>query len=237
MKRMNQGHAVGVGWEDFGDSMKKPIIAPSLFGARSSNYGQAIADVEQAGAQYLHIDIMDGHFVPNLSFGPNIVAGVRDLSSLYFDVHLMIENPERYALSFIQAGADCITIHGEARGDIDAVIQICNENGAGFGLALKPMTALDEFKQYYTRCKILLIMSIEPGFGGLKFMPDAIERIAQARQIREETGAEFKISVDGGINPTTASLCVSAGVDILVAGSAVFNSDDPAKVISQLMGV
>ena len=214
----------------------KPIIAPSLLAAESSNYGHAITRVERAGAQYLHIDVMDGHFVPNLSFGPNIVAGIRGMSSLFFDVHLMIDNPERFAFPFIQAGADCITVHAEAPGDIESALQICKENNVGFGIALKPNTPLCAFKRYYPECAILLIMSIEPGFGGQKFMPAAIERIAQAKLIREELGAQYKISVDGGVNPETAALCVAAGADILVAGSAVFNSDDPATAVSRLMG-
>lgn len=213
-----------------------PIIAPSLFAAQSNNFGQSVSRVEQAGARYLHIDVMDGHFVPNLSFGPNIVAGIRSGSNLYFDVHLMINHPERYALPFIQAGADCITVHAEAQGDIDETLRICREQNVGFGIALKPQTPLEKFERYYPMCKILLIMSIEPGFGGQKFMTVALERIKHARQIREEMGAEFKISVDGGVNHETAASCVSAGADILVAGSAVFNSDDPEDVITRLMG-
>jgi len=217
--------------------MKKIIIAPSLLAADSSRFGQAIARVEQAGAGYLHIDIMDGHFVPNLSFGPNIVAGIRGGSSLYFDVHLMIEYPQLYAQAFIDAGADCITVHSEAPGDIESVISICAENSVGFGISVKPLTSLEAFRRYCAQCEMLLIMSVEPGFGGQKFMPCALDKIAQAKKLREETGTNFKIAVDGGINPETASLCVAAGVDILVAGSAVFNSEDPVDAIGQLMGI
>ena len=219
------------------EKMKKPIIAPSLLAADSSHFGQAIARVEQAGAKYLHIDIMDGHFVPNLSFGPNIVAGIRGESSLYFDVHLMIEYPERYTQAFIDAGADCITVHSEAPGDIESVIGICAENSVGFGISVKPLTSLEAFERYCAQCKMLLIMSVEPRFGGQKFMPCALEKITQAKQLREKNGTDFKISVDGGINLETASLCVAAGVDILVAGSAVFSSDDPTDAINQLMGI
>ena len=216
--------------------MKKPIIAPSLLAAPSDNFGGAIARVEQAGAEYLHIDIMDGHFVPNLSFGPGIVKGIRAGSSLYFDVHLMVTNPEKYALPFIEAGADCITVHAEAPGNIESVMQICDEKGIDFGISLKPNTSVDEFAHYFSKCEILLIMSVEPGFGGQRFMPKALERISHAKFIREKLGAKYKISVDGGINAETAALCVTAGVDILVAGSTIFESDNPALAISQLIG-
>jgi ribulose-phosphate 3-epimerase len=217
--------------------MNEIIIAPSLLAAQSDRYGDAIKKVEKAGAQYLHIDVMDGHFVPNLSFGPNIVSGIRAGSSLYFDVHLMITNPEKYALQFIQAGANCITVHAEAPGDIECVINLCNENNIDFGLSLKPGTCLDSCKHYFAKCKILLIMSVEPGFGGQNFMPEALNRIKYAKQLRNELNAEYKISVDGGIDSETSVLCIEAGVDILVAGTAIFNSDNPSMVIKKLMGV
>jgi len=148
----------------------------------------------------------------------------------------MIENPERYALPFIDAGADCLTIHPEAKGDVDEVLRICKERCVDFGLALKPNTPLDKYKVYYPECEILLIMSIEPGFGGQAFMPVAVERIRQAKQMREEMGARYKISVDGGINPETGAACAAAGANILVAGSAVFLSDDSAALVLQLKG-
>jgi ribulose-phosphate 3-epimerase len=174
--------------------------------------------------------------VPNLSFGPDIVAGLRKYSALYFDVHLMIENPEKFALPFIKAGADCVTVHPEAKGDIDEALHICNENKVAFGMALKPNTDLTKFSNYYDECEILLIMSIEPGFGGQAFMPAALERISFAKRLRRERDLRYKISVDGGINPFTGALCAEAGADILVAGSAIFLSDDPAAQIQLLKG-
>jgi len=216
--------------------MRELIIAPSLFAAAPDNFGAAVTNAERWGAKYLHIDIMDGHFVPNLSFGPDIVAGLRKKSGLYFDVHLMIENPEIYAPQFIKAGADCLTVHPEAKGDMDKILRLCKEYNIGFGIALKPHTPLDEFEAYYKDCDLLLIMSIEPGFGGQTFMPIAPPRISQAKEIRREKGYRYKISVDGGINQETGASCKKAGADVLVAGSAIFLSDDPGALISRLKG-
>lgn len=214
-----------------------PIISPSLLAADARNYSQAIACVEQAGAKYLHIDVMDGHFVPNLSFGPNIVSAIRPCSGMFFDVHLMVQYPLQFAAAFMDAGADGITVHPEADADIDALLSLCRLRGAQFGLALKPETLLETVEHYLPQCDILLIMSIQPGFGGQKFMPAALERISAGRELRAKLGARYKISVDGGINPETGAQCLAAGADILVAGSAIFGNDDPAGVIAALKGV
>jgi len=217
--------------------MKKTIVAPGLLAAKVSDLGSAIARVEQAGAQYLHIDVMDGHFAPNFSFGPNIVEGLRGMSKMFFDVHLIIDNPELFTPMFIKAGADCITVHAEAKGDIEEVRKICRESGKGFGVSVNPNTPVEDFEHLYSDCDLLLIMSIEPGYGGQKFFPASLDKIAKAKEIRERLGASYLISVDGGVTLENAVQCVAAGADVLVAGGAVFNAEDPDAVITEIMNM
>lgn len=210
------------------------ILAPSLFAADSSRYGDEILRVEQSGVEYLHIDVMDGHFVPNLSFGPNIIKGIRGKSQLYFDTHLMIENPQKYLQAFIDAGSDSITVHFEATEDLDSIRDICAENKVGFGVALRPQTPVELIKPFAKYLNILLIMSINPGFGGQMFMEESLKRIARACELREECRADYLVSVDGGINSDTARKCAGAGADILVAGTSIFGADDAALAIRSL---
>lgn len=218
------------------EKRKSTIISPSLLAAGACNFSAAIACVEQAGAEYLHIDVMDGHFVPNLSFGPNIVAGIRACSNMFFDVHLMTEHPLKFTEAFIEAGADGITIHPEAADDVAEVLSVCKERGVKFGLALKPETSLESVERCLPECDILLIMGIQPGFGGQKFIPATLQRIKIAGEIRTKLNAHYCIGIDGGVNIKTGAKCVSAGADILVAGSAVFGNENPAAVIAALKG-
>ena len=209
-------------------------IAPSLLAADASCYREALMEIERAGAEALHIDVMDGHFVPNLSFGPHIVAALRPVTKLFFDVHLMIEHPARYAKAFIDAGADAITIHAECADAWEDAYDICQSANVGFGLALCPATPVAVVRDWLPRLSILLIMSIQPGFGGQRFQEEALERIAEARALRDAARADCIISVDGGVNADNAGACIKAGAGMLVAGSAVFGAKDRAAAIESL---
>lgn len=212
------------------------ILSPSLFAADAGRLNEEIAQVEQAGAEYLHIDVMDGMFVPNLSFGYNILSGIRKNSRLFFDVHLMVEQPERFLIPFIREGADGVTVHYEATQALDEIAKTCREQKVKFGIALCPKTPVSAIEPWAEVLDILLVMSIEPGFGGQPFMPEAVPRIAEARALRERKNAHFLISVDGGVNSNTAPLCREAGADILVAGSFVFQAEDRKAALELLRG-
>lgn len=209
--------------------MKKIMIAPSLLSADFSRLAEEIREVEKAGCEALHIDVMDGHFVPNITIGPVVVSAIRKVTKLPLDVHLMIDDPSRYLADFRKAGADWITIHVEAEKDAAGAIRAIKTLGAKAGLSLRPKTSVEELAPYLSELDLILVMSVEPGFGGQSFMPDQIEKIRALRP-------KFKglISIDGGIDPKTAPLALKAGVDILVAGSAIFGKPDRAKAIRDL---
>ncbi len=206
--------------------MKKILLAPSLLSADFGRLAEEIRDVEKAGCDAIHIDVMDGHFVPNLTIGPLVVSAIHRVTELPLDVHLMIDAPSRYISEFRKAGADWITIHVEAEKDIRGVLQAIRASGAKAGLSLRPKTPVETMLPYLPELDLVLVMSVEPGFGGQSFMPDMMEKVKVLR-------SKFQglISVDGGIGAGNASQALEAGADILVAGSSVFGKADRAKAI------
>jgi len=209
-------------------------IAPSILSADFARLGEQVALVEEAGAEVLHIDVMDGHFVPNITIGPLVVKALRPHSRMFFDVHLMIENPERYIEEFAKAGADNITVHLEATPHIHRAVQQIKSLGLKAGVSLNPATPLDGLKYILEDLDMVLIMSVNPGFGGQKFIPAVLPKIQVLRRHLEQMQSSCEIEVDGGINLDTAAAVVKAGADILVAGAAVFASPDPAQAVRQL---
>ena len=203
------------------------IISPSILAADFSMLGEVVRRADKAGADYFHFDVMDGCFVPNISFGPDILKAFCRASDLYKDVHLMVQDPSYYADVFMKAGADLITFHYEALEPqkILPLVQKIHDNGKKAGISIKPGTSTEVLKPYLNDFDLFLIMSVEPGFGGQSFHMEATEKIAQLRKMIQEAGSTALIEVDGGINQETAALCRQAGVDVLVAGSYVFKGD------------
>lgn len=201
------------------------IIAPSVLSMDYSKMLHQIQEIELSAAKWLHVDIMDGHFVPNLSFGPEIVAQLRKHSKLFFDVHIMVSHPEFFAPVFIDAGADLITFHIEASQDPKALIQAIKNKGRKVGLSLKPQTKLETIFPYLKDIDLVLVMSVEPGFGGQSFMEEALPRIESIKTELRRIESNALIEVDGGINAESAKLCLNAGVDVLVAGSYIFKGN------------
>lgn len=207
-------------------------VAPSILSADMANLGQQVKMVEDAGAGLLHIDIMDGHFVPNLSFGPTVVKSIRGLSKLVFDVHLMLTNPIDYIESFAKAGADIITFHVEAESDIDLCIEKIRSFGIKAGLVFNPDTDPKIYEKYFDKVDMILIMSVYPGFGGQKFIADVLSKV---KYIREKMGPDFDIEIDGGVSPANAAEIKQAGANVLVAGSAVFCAENPEEAIASII--
>ena len=209
-------------------------IAPSLLAADFANLEKEIEKVRQAGANSLHLDVMDGAFVPNISFGPPVIASIRKKTKLFFDVHLMIKNPQRYIENFVRAGADCITIHYESTSrPKDAILKI-KENDMKAGLAISPNTPYEVVLPYLNIVDMVLVMTVEPGFGGQALIPETLEKVRKLREYIDEHKIDVDIEVDGGINEKNAILAVEAGANILVAGSAIFGSKTPAQVIKKM---
>lgn len=210
-----------------------PIAAPSILSADFSRLGEALALVDPA-RDWVHCDVMDNHFVPNLTFGPLLVAAVRTLSAALVDVHLMIEEPARIVPAFRAAGADLITVHLEACADVDAALEAVRASGARVGLALKPGTPLAAAERHLDRLDLLLVMTVEPGFGGQAFMPAMLDKVGAAAAWRVAHGARYLIEVDGGIGPGTAPRARTAGADVFVAGNSVYGQGDPGAALEGL---
>ncbi|MFS0782351.1 ribulose-phosphate 3-epimerase [Bacillus sp. 1P06AnD] len=211
-------------------------IAPSILSADFSKLGEEIKDVERGGADYIHVDVMDGHFVPNITIGPLIVEAVRPVTKLPLDVHLMIENPDAYIEAFANAGADYITVHVEACTHLHRTISLIKSFGVKAGVVLNPATPVAMIQHVIQDLDMVLLMSVNPGFGGQSFIPEVLTKIKQVKQMADERNPGLEIEVDGGVNADTAKLCVEAGANVLVAGSAIYNKEDRKQAIEAIRG-
>ncbi len=211
-------------------------IAPSILSADFARLGEEIKDVEKGGADYIHVDVMDGHFVPNITIGPLIVEAVRPITSLTLDVHLMIEQPDRYIPEFAKAGADIITVHVEACPHLHRTIQLIRSFGIKAGVVLNPHTPVSAIQHVLEDIDMVLLMTVNPGFGGQSFIHAVLPKIQEVSRMVRERGLQVDIEVDGGVNAETARLCVEAGANVLVAGSAIYNEKDRAQAIRVIRG-
>jgi len=211
--------------------MSKIIVSPSILSADFANLERDIKRVEEAGADWLHVDVMDGHFVPNITIGVPVVKSIKKIANIPLDVHLMIENPEKYVEPFAKAGADILTFHYEAVKDIKSIIDLIKSFGMKAGMSIKPKTNPQEILQYLSDLDLLLVMTVEPGFGGQSFMSDCAEKLPI---IKENAHEKLIIQVDGGINAETARICTLKGANSLVAGNYIYNSENIQKAIESL---
>lgn len=211
-----------------------PILAPSILAADYTKLGEQIEECTDSGIRWIHCDIMDGHFVPNISFGPGIVQAARRVSDVYLDVHLMIEEPDKYIESFVDAGADHITVHQEVCPHLHRTIQNIHQHGLTAGVALNPATSMQTIEPIIQDVDMVLAMSVNPGYGGQSFIESTYNRLQQLRAMRDEHGAGYLIEVDGGVNLETIQRVTKSGADVLVAGSAVFKAKNIPKRIEEL---
>jgi ribulose-phosphate 3-epimerase len=207
------------------------LIAPSILSADFSKLGKEILDVEKAGADWIHIDVMDGHFVPNITIGPLVVDAVRKVTDLTLDVHLMIENPEKYIQAFVDAGADLVTVQVETCVHLNRVIQMIHQAGVKAGAVLNPSTPLTTIEWELDNLELVMLMGVNPGFGGQKFIPSTLDKVKALKKIIKARGLETLIEMDGGVSKNTIKEIADAGVDVLVSGSAIFGTDDYAETI------
>jgi ribulose-phosphate 3-epimerase len=201
-------------------------LAPSILSADFARLGEQIDEVARAGADYIHIDVMDGHFVPNITIGAPVVASIRPITNLPLDVHLMIEHPERFISEFVQAGADIITVHVETCPHLRKTIRLIKELGARAGVSLNPPTPVSAVEESLPHVDLVLVMSVNPGFGGQSFIPKTLPKIADMRKILNDRGLSAELEVDGGINTDNAPSIVKAGADVLVAGNSIFRAKE-----------
>jgi len=211
-----------------------PLIVPSILSADFAHLADDVAKVEQGGAQMLHVDVMDGHFVPNLTLGPPLVRSLRKVTKLPLDVHLMITDPDRFAPLFIDAGADQVSVHYEAATHLDRTLRMIQSRGCRAGVVLNPATPVSVLEDVLEVADYVLIMSVNPGFEGQKFIPNALQKIRRLDTLRRERHLEFSIEIDGGVSAVNTAEIVDAGCNWLVAGSAIFHSEDPAAAVLQM---
>ena len=206
--------------------MKKIQISPSILSADFSQLSNEIKRLEDGGADMIHVDVMDGHFVPNLTIGPPVIKSLKKHSSILFDVHLMISPVHKYIKAYADAGADIITIHPEATDDIDSSISLIKELNKKVGVSLNPKTRVDVITEHLNKIDLVLIMSVNPGFGGQKFMPEVLSKIEELKQLRTTKDLDFDIEIDGGINFENSKMAIQAGANILVSGTTIFKSNN-----------
>jgi ribulose-phosphate 3-epimerase len=215
--------------------MKNIIIAPSILSANFAALAQDINMMENAGAEWIHIDVMDGHFVANITIGSVVVKSLRKATNLFFDTHLMITNPEKYWMDFRKAGVNLITFHDEVKCNKRRLIEDIKSSGIKAGIAIKPKTPVSKIEELLPCVDLVLVMTVEPGFGGQSFMEDMVPKIKKLRQLIDENKYNCIIEVDGGINSQTAPICIKSGADVLVSGSYILSAPDPAKALKSLL--
>jgi ribulose-phosphate 3-epimerase len=212
-------------------------IAPSILSANFASLGDEIRKVEEAGAHLIHVDVMDGHFVPNITVGPPVVRSIRKVTKLPLDVHLMITDPDKYIPAFVEAGANMLTVHAEATVHLDRTLNFIRSQNVLVGVSINPATPVSAVEYAAGLADMLLIMTVNPGFGGQQFIPYTVEKIRHARQMIEERNFRCVIEVDGGIDSATAPTVVKAGAEVLVSGSAIFHTADPARKVKELLEI